>query len=129
MKKIIKRLRVNMPYVIIGSSESLKGLLLLTQRKFFFYPPSWTWLMDNPIFDGLMAILGALLIAYIISPSNRNKVLGLLLGSIASTQAIVTSLELEHIFFAGRIVFWADVLNEVISLAWIFWTARHFSKR
>lgn len=128
-KPTLQRLKNNSLYIIISLLSILKGLGFLLNRKFFFYPPKLSWLMNNVFLDYSMIIVGIALFIYVGSTYSNNRVLGLLLGIITVFLVVITSIEAEHVFFAGQVEFIQNVISNLIIVAFIFWTARHYSKR
>lgn len=126
---MLERIKQNSLYIIIGMLAIFRGLIFYEERQFFFYPPEFSWLMNSPWFDLTITLSGILLIAYVLSAWNNNKVLGILLGLIAALIALVAIIELEHFLLAGQIKLAQNIASNLFIIAIIMWTARHCSKR
>lgn len=129
MRQLLQRLNNNSLYVIISLLIFGKGLGFYLNRKFFFYPPQFAWLMNNVFLDYSMMIAGIGLLVYVCLPSNNNFVLGVLLAIITVLLAIITCIEIEHVIFAGEIEFVQNAISNSAIIGFILWTARHYSKR
>ncbi|MBW0437295.1 hypothetical protein KDZ21_03460 [Lactobacillus crispatus] len=129
MRQLLQRLNNNSLYVIISLLIFGKGLGFCLNRKFFFYPPQFAWLMNNVFLDYSMMIAGIGLLVYVCLPSNNNFVLGVLLAIITVLLAIITCIEIEHVIFAGEIEFVQNAISNSAIIGFILWTARHYSKR
>lgn len=57
-----RRLSVKNLEILIGLFALIKGIWLLHDTQYFFYPPNFTWIMDNSIIDTLIALTGVVLI-------------------------------------------------------------------
>lgn len=129
LNQLLHQLRANTPYLIISLMIFFKGLGFCLNRRFFFYPPNFVWLMNNVFLDYSMMVAGVALLVYICSRYNNNRVLGVILGVITALIAIITSIEIEHVVFAGEIEFIQNAVSNTAIIWFILWTARHFSKR
>lgn len=129
LSKLYNQVKNNNLYLIIGTLIFLKGLGFCLNRKFFFYPPQFAWLMNNVFLDYSMMIAGIGLLVYVCLPSNNNFVLGVLLAIITVLLAIITCIEIEHVIFAGEIEFVQNAISNSAIIGFILWTARHYSKR
>ena len=85
--------------------------------------------MNNVFLDYSMMIVGMALLLYIFLKYDNNKVLGILLGVITAFLAIITTIEIEHVIFAGEIEFVQNAISNSAIIGFILWTARHYSKR
>lgn len=124
-----KRAEYNIPYILIGLLIVAKGYIFFTERNFFFYPPKWTWLMNNALFDVVMILAGLALIVFSLIPYQNNKLLGFLLSLIAFMLAILICLELEHVIFVSQIKLKDNIASDLFTIGTIIWTARHLDKR
>lgn len=129
MNKLLERIKHNDIYLLIGLLAIARGLIFYQERSFFFYPPQFTWLMNNKYFYIALMIAGALLIAYVLSDFYVNKILGTLLGVIAGILVVIVCIEIEHITGAYQIKLEQNVASNIFIICIILWTARHCSKR
>ncbi|WP_269258783.1 hypothetical protein [Lactobacillus crispatus] len=86
-------------------------------------------MMNNVYLDCSMMIVGVVLLVYTCSRYNNNKILGVLLALVVVLLAIISSIEIEHVIFAHKIEFVQNALSNTAIIAFIIWTARHYSKR
>lgn len=119
----------NILYLIISALIFSKGLGFYLNRRFFFYPPQFAWLMNNVYLDYCMMLAGVVLFLYVCSQYSNNRVLGILLALITAMLAIITCIEIEHVIFAGEIEFVQNAISNTAIIGFILWTARHYSKR
>lgn len=129
LHQLLNRLKANSLYAVIGFMIFSKGLGFYLNRRFFFYPPKFAWLMNNVFLDYSMMIVGIALLLYIFLKYDNNKVLGILLGVITAFLAVITTIEIEHVIFAGEIEFVQNAISNSTIIGFILWTARHYSKR
>ena len=122
MRQLLQRLNNNSLYVIISLLIFGKGLGFYLNRRFFFYPPQLAWMMNNVYLDCSMMIVGIALLVYTCS-------LGVLLALVVVLLAIISSIEIEHVIFAHEMEFVQNALSNTAVIAFIIWTARHYSKR
>lgn len=127
--QLLNRLKTNALYIIISLGIFAKGLGFFLNERFFFYPPKLAWLMNNLFLDYSMMIVGIALLIYVCSKYSNNRVLGVILGLVTAFFAIITSIELEHVIFAGKVEFIQNAISNIIIIGFILWTARHYSKR
>lgn len=126
---LFKRAKLNIPYIIIGLIVFAKGWIFFCERNFFFFPPQWTWLMNNVLFDGLMMLAGLGLVVFSLVPYKSNKLLGFLLGIIAAMLVIIICIEWEHVIFVNQIKLKENIASNLFIVATIIWDARHLDKR
>lgn len=124
-----ERIKNNIIYILIGFLTFIKGYIFFNERTFFFYPPQWTWLMNNAFFDGLMMLVGIALIIFAMIPYKNNKLLGFLLSLIAFIFVIIICIEWEHVAFAGQIKLKENIASNLFTIGTIFWAARYLDKR
>ena len=129
MRQLLQRLNNNSLYVIISLLIFGKGLGFYLNRRFFFYPPQLAWMMNNVYLDCSMMSVGIALLVYTCSRYNNNKLLGVLLALVVVLLAIISSIEIEHVIFAHEMEFVQNALSNTAVIAFIIWTARHYSKR
>lgn len=127
LTKLWYRIRNNSLYLIFGFYSFFAGLVLLTHRRPFYYPPQFKSLMNSPVIDGAFIVFGILMIFYSMSTIKNNRITGILIGGIAGLTAVTLGFELEHLIFRGD--FGLRVVYASTILAVIFWCARHQSKR
>lgn len=123
------RIKNNLIYLLIGLLAFGKGLIFFEERQFFFFPPQWTWLMNNAIFDSLMMLSGLALIIYTLIPYKSDRVLGIILALVAFCFVIIVGIEWEHVVFASQIKLKENIASNLFTIGIIFWTARHCDKR
>lgn len=128
-KDLKNRAKLNIVYILIGLLVFVKGWVFFRERNFFFFPPQWTWLMNNALFDGLMMATGLGLIILALVPYQNNKLLGILLSLIAAMLVIIICIEWEHVIFASQIKLEENIASNLFIVAAIVWTARHLDKR
>ena len=96
-----RKLTVRNLEIIIGAFALIKGLWLVHDSQYFFYPPNLTWIMDNPVVDGLIALVGVILIISSLMASslhtqgwiNASKICLVIVGVVA---LILLLLQLTH---------------------------------
>lgn len=128
-RQVFNRLKANSLYLIISFAIFAKGLALYLDRRFFFFPPSLAWLMNNVYLDFSMIFVGLALFAYVCTSYSNNRLLGIILAVITVLIALIASIELEHVVFASRIELIQDAISNIIIICFTLWTARHYSKR
>lgn len=129
LKTVLHQLKTNSLYVIISLIIFGKGLGFYLNRTFFFYPPNFAWLMNNVYLDFLMMLMGLILLWYVCSRVNNNRLLGIILGVIVALFTGITCIEVEHVIFAHQMEFVQNAASNMGIIAFIMWTARHYSKR
>lgn len=129
LNQLYQQVKNNILYLIISVLIFSKGLGFYLNRRFFFYPPQFAWLMNNVYLDYAMMIVGVALLVYVCQPSSNNFILGVLLAIITVLLAIITCIEIEHVIFAGEIEFVQNAISNSAIIGFILWTARHYSKR
>lgn len=117
----------NTLYIIIGFYAFFGGIAFLTHKPPFYYPPQFKTLMNAPVFHWILIIFGLLLIIYSFSDLNENKVTGLLIGTIAGLTVVICLIQSEHLIFRGD--FGNQLVDKMTILFFIFWIAKHWSKR
>lgn len=129
LHQVYQRLKANSLYLIISFAIFAKGLAFYFDHRFFFFPPSLAWFMNNAYLDFSMIFAGLALFAYVCTSYSNNRLLGIILAVITVLIAIIASIEIEHVVFAGKIELIQDAISNVIIICFTLWTARHYSKR
>lgn len=128
LQKLLVRLKLNSLYVIIGLYSLLKGYSLITKKRpQFYFPPEFRGLMNSPILEWALIVAGVLMLLYVLSSYKSEDATGVLIGLIAGLTTIIVLFEFEHWYFLDD---YGPVLaSDLIDLAFISWTARHYNKR
>lgn len=129
LKDFVERIKNNSIYIIIGLFTFWKGYIFFTERTFFFYPPQWTWLMNNAYFDCCMMLAGLALVIYSVIPYRNDVLLGCILGTIVFIFAVIVGIEWEHVRFAGQIKLKENITSNLLTIGTVFWVAHHWDKR
>lgn len=129
LNHLYQQAKNNILYLIISVLIFSKGLGFYLNRRFFFYPPQFAWLMNNVYLDYGMMLSGIVLLIYVCSRYNNNRLLGIVFALITAMLAIITCIEIEHIIFAGEIEFIQNAISDTATIGFILWTARNYSKR
>lgn len=128
LAKLLIRLKLNSLYVILGLYAVLKGYALITKKyPQFYFPPEFRGLMNSPILQWAFVVAGFLMLLYILSGYQNNRLTGLLLGFIVGLTTVLALLELEHWYFLDD--YGPVLVSDLTVLAVAGWTARHRSKR
>lgn len=128
LTQLIVRCKLNSLYLVLGLYSIIKGTALLTKRyPQFYFPPEFKGLMNSPIFDWTLVIVGILMFLYILSDYKNEYATGVLIGIIAGLITVLILLEFEHWYFRGD--YGPALASDLTVLAFTIWTARHRSKR
>ena len=64
LAKLWHRIKHNSLYLIFGFYSFFAGLVLLTHRRPFYYPPQFKSIMNSPVIDGAFIVFGILIIPF-----------------------------------------------------------------
>ena len=117
--KITKQLLNNQLHAIVGLDLLATGLILLTNRRYFFWPPWPAWVMEaeNGSAVGLIGVVVGLGLIYWAVSSNKSIKLNQVLIPTASAYfTLLAVTEFLHGFFAplGTPHMYTSALSELI---------------
>lgn len=102
-KKVVASLLNNSLHAIVGLDLLTTGLILLTNRHYFFWPPwpAWVTEAENGIAVGLIGIvIGLGMIYWAISPRKSVNLNRRLISTASAYFTLLAATEILHGFFA-----------------------------
>lgn len=115
--------------MVLGVYTAIKGLWLYSEKSFFFYPPSWVWIMDSPYLDIAIFLVGFLLFIFALCETdipelaklrtNAIKALLVILGAIMIWLAL---LGIMHGLFTNEFRMAHGALGNIVIFAIILLT-------
>lgn len=129
-KKVINNLLSNALHEIVGLDLMATGLILLTNRRYFFWPPwpAWVTEAENGIAVGLIGVVVGLGMIYWAVSSNKSIKLNQVLIPTASAYfTLLAVTEILHGFFAplGTPHMYTSGLSELIMVLITLYMARN----
>lgn len=103
LKKAAVNLLNNQLHAIVGLDLLVTGLILLTNRHYFFWPPWPAWLtaMENNVVVGLIGVVTGLgMIYWAISPEKSISLNRKLIATASAYFTLLGMTELMHAIFA-----------------------------
>lgn len=134
LKKAAANLLSNPLHAIVGFDLMATGLILLTNRHYFFWPPwpEWITAVENNIVVGLIGVVTGLGMIYWAVSSNKSIKLNQMLIPTASAYfTLLGATELLHGFFAplGTPHMYTSGLSELIMTLITLYMARNSPTR
>ncbi|GHN43088.1 hypothetical protein [Lactobacillus delbrueckii] len=129
-KKVIANLLNSSLHAIVGLDLLVTGLILLTNRSYFFWPPwpSWITAVENDILTGLIGVVVGLgMIYWAISPKKSVSLNRKLIPTASAYFTLLAATELLHGFFAplGTPHMYTSGLSELIMVLITLYMARN----
>lgn len=103
LKKLIQRVNKDPLHLILGLDLVMTGLILLTHRHYFFWPPwpEWVIAVENNIVVGLIGIVsGVGMIYWAISAEKSIRLNRRLIPTASAYFTLLAATEFLHGFFA-----------------------------
>lgn len=103
MAKAVQQLKNNPLHAIVGLDLLATGLILLTNRRYFFWPPwpAWVTTVENDILIGLVGIVAGLgMIYWALSPQKNISFNRRLIPTASAYFTLLAVTEFLHGFFA-----------------------------
>lgn len=134
MKKIAARLLTDPLHAIVGLDLIATGLILLTNRRYFFWPPQPKWItaVENNIVVGLIGVVTGLgMIYWAISTGKSISLNRKLIPTASAYYALLATTELLHGLFAplGTPHMYTSGLSELIMVLITLYMARNSPTR
>lgn len=132
--KITKQLLNNPLHAIVGLDLMATGLILLTNRHYFFWPPwpSWITTVENDIVIGLIGVVVGLGMIYWAGSTEKSISLNRKLIPTASAYfTLLAATEILHGFFSplGTPHMYTSGLSELIMVLITLYMARNSPTR
>lgn len=129
LRKIKTRLLTDPLHAIVGFDLMATGLILLTNRHYFFWPPwpEWITAVENNIVVGLIGIVTGLgMIYWAISTEKSISLNRKLIPTASAYYALLATTELLHGFFAtlGTPHMYTSGLSEFVMMLITLYMAR-----
>lgn len=134
LKKAASRLLTDPLHAIVGFDLMVTGLILLTNRRYFFWPPwpAWITAMENNIVVGLIGILTGLgMIYWAISPEKSISLNRKLIPTASAYFTLLAATELLHGIFSplGTPHMYTSALSELVMTLITLYMARNSPTR
>ena len=132
--KRLKRLLTDPLHAIVGLDLMATGLILLTNRHYFFWPPwpEWITAVENNIVVGLIGIVTGLgMIYWAISPEKSIRLNRKLIPTASAYFTLLAATELLHGVFAplGTPHMYTSALSELVMTLITLYMARNSPTR
>lgn len=133
-KKVVTNLLNNPLHAIVGFDLMATGLILLTNRHYFFWPPWPTWItaVENNIVVGLIGVVTGLGMIYWATSAKKSISLNRKLIPTASAYyALLATTELLHGLFAplGTPHMYTSALSELVMMLITLYMAKNSPTR
>lgn len=133
-KKAVASLLSSLLHAIVGLDLLATGLILLTNRHYFFWPPwpAWATTVENDILIGLIGIVTGLgMIYWAISPQKSISLNRKLIPTASAYFTLLAATELLHGLFAplGTPHMYTSGLSELIMTLITLYMARNSPTR
>lgn len=105
-KKAVASLLSNPLHAIVGLDLLVTGLILLTNRHYFFWPPwpAWVTTVENDIIIGLIGVIAGLgMIYWAISPKKSISLNRKLIPTATAYFTLLAATEILHGVFAAQL--------------------------
>lgn len=134
LKKAASRLLTDPLHAIVGFDLMVTGLILLTNRRYFFWPPwpAWITAVENNIVVGLIGILTGLgMIYWAISPEKSISLNRKLIPTASAYFTLLAATELLHGIFSplGTPHMYTSALSELVMTLITLYMARNSPTR
>lgn len=134
MAKAVRQLKNSPLHAIVGLDLLVTGLILLTHRHYFFWPPwpSWVMEVENGIAVGLIGVVAGLgMIYWAISPEKSISLNRKLIPTASAYFTLLAVTEFLHGFFAplGTPHMYTSALSELIMTLITLYMARNSPTR
>lgn len=134
LKKAASRLLTDPLHAIVGLDLMATGLILLTNRRYFFWPPwpAWITAVENNIVVGLIGILTGLgMIYWAISPEKSISLNRKLIPTASAYFTLLAATELLHGIFSplGTPHMYTSALSELVMTLITLYMARNSPTR
>lgn len=134
MAKAVQQLKNNPLHAIVGLDLLATGMILLTNRRYFFWPPwpAWVTTVENDILIGLVGIVtGFGMIYWAISPQKSISLNRKLIPTASAYFTLLAATELLHGVFAplGTPHMYTSGLSELIMTLITLYMARNSPTR
>lgn len=100
-------------YLKTGLFVALLASSFLSDRQYFFYPPMFKPVWNNPFVDIIGIVAGVGLFFYGVFNLKSNKLIGLLLGVCSGFFAFLLTAEIVHLFGVNYTQFKPLIIIEV----------------
>ena len=129
LKKAAANLLSNPLHAIVGFDLMATGLILLANRRYFFWPPwpAWITAVENNIVVGLIGVVAGLgMIYWAISTEKSISLNRKLIPTASAYYALLATTELLHGFFAplGTPHMYTSGLSEFVMMLITLYMAR-----
>lgn len=134
MKRLKTRLLTDPLHAIVGLDLVVTGLILLTNRHYFFWPPwpEWITAVENNVVVGLIGIVTGLgMIYWAISPEKSISLNRKLIPTASAYFTLLAATELLHGIFAplGTPHMYTSALSELVMVMITLYMARNSPTR
>lgn len=116
--------------MVLGTYAVIKGLWLYSEKNFFFYPPSWTWIMDSSYLDIAIFLIGLLLLIFAVCETKyeplatiRTNAIRVLLVMLGMIMLWLASLSIVHGIFTPDFRMAHSALGDLVIFVIIALTA------
>lgn len=116
--------------VVLGLLAFCYGLWLFHVKHFFYYPPTWVWIMDDPYIDLFLSLIGVLLFVFALIHTKdlkfeqtRTAIIRILLIVLEVLTLCIGLLKLEHSFFMSDNGMLGSAIQDLSIAAFTFLTA------
>lgn len=129
LKKAVTNLFSSPLHAIVGLDLLATGLILLTNRSYFFWPPwpAWVTIVENDILIGLIGVIAGLgMIYWAISPKKSISLNRKLIPTASAYFTLLAATEILHGIFSplGTPHMYTSGLSELIMVLITLYMAR-----
>lgn len=134
LKKAVTSLLNSPLHAIVGLDLMATGLILLTNRRYFFWPPwpAWITAVENNVMVGLIGIVAGLgMIYWAISSEKSIRLNRKIIPTASAYYALLATTELLHGLFAplGTPHMYTSALSELVMMLITLYMARNSPTR